>query len=99
MWHRPPRAVPSIRVWRFQLTPRQSTPRSALVIINLIKVGGLVSALNEMLIRSELRPIALGISAVMMAGGQGLESFLTAFFGGKVTPPPKPPESPEPQEP
>lgn len=61
--------------------------RSLLIVTNLIKLGGLVAALNEMLIRTELRPSALGVCAVMMAGGQGLESFLSAFLGGKPPPP------------
>lgn len=52
-----------------------------LIVTNLIKLGGLVVALNEALIEPAIRPGALGIAALMMAGAQSLETFLTAFFG------------------
>lgn len=41
-----------------------------LVVTNLTKLGGLVVALNEMLIRPSLRPAVLAEAAFMMAGAQ-----------------------------
>lgn len=61
-----------------------SSGKSALIVTNLIKLGGLVVALNEVLIRSgDLRPGALAIAALMMAGAQSLETFIGSFFDTK----------------
>lgn len=57
--------------------------RAGLVVTNLIKLGGLVVAINEVFGHAELRPGAIGLAALMMAGAQSLESFLSAFFGSK----------------
>lgn len=54
----------------------------ASVVTNLTKLAGLVIAGNEALIRTQpTRPIVLAIAAFMMAGAQGLETFLDKFFG------------------
>lgn len=61
---------------------RQSASRgTALVITNLIKIGGLAVAVNEALIRTNLRPGALGVAAFMMAGATGIESLLDKLLG------------------
>jgi hypothetical protein len=52
-----------------------------LVVTNLIKLGGLVVVLHEAF-RPEIRPGALGIAALMMAGAIPIETFLRSFFGG-----------------
>lgn len=57
-------------------------PRFGLVVTNLIKLGGLIVALNEVLGHEVIRPGALGIAALMMAGAQSLETFMSSFFGG-----------------
>lgn len=54
---------------------------ATLAITNLIKLGGLAVAVNESLIRTELRPVAMLVAAVMMAGAQGVETFLEKMFG------------------
>jgi hypothetical protein len=58
----------------------QPTERVGYVITNLIKLGGLVLAMHEGF--GNGRPIVIGVAALMLAGAQSLESFLTAFFGG-----------------
>lgn len=54
---------------------------ASVALTNTIKLAGLGVAINELLIRSELRPTALAVAAFMMAGAQGIESFLQAFLG------------------
>ena len=61
--------------------PKRKVFDTSIFLANAIKLGGLGVAINELLIRSELRPGALAIAAFMMAGAQGLESFLQAFLG------------------
>ncbi len=65
------------------LPPRAPAERAGLVVTNLIKLGGLIVAINEALIEPTLRPGALGLAALMMAGAQSLEAFLTSFFGSR----------------
>lgn len=70
----------------------QAPARGAtLAVTNLIKLGGLVVALHEALVRTELRPSVLAVSALMMAGAQVSEGLLLAladrFFGTSPTPP------------
>lgn len=63
-------------------SPLNGVRGSALVITNLIKLGGLAVALNEALVRTaDLRPGVLAIAAFMMAGGQGLETLLDKVLG------------------
>lgn len=62
-----------------ELSPSQ---RFGLIVTNLIKLGGLVVALNEALAEPTIRPGSLAIAALMMAGAQSLETFLASFFGG-----------------
>ena len=52
-----------------------------LVITNATKLAGLAVVIGEVFVRSELRPIALAVAAFMMAGAQGLETFLEKFLG------------------
>lgn len=58
----------------------------ALVVTNLTKIGGLVVALNELILRPDFRPGAAAIAAFMMAGAQVSETALIAiidhFLGG-----------------
>jgi hypothetical protein len=70
-----------------------------LLITNVTKLAGLAIAINEALVRSELRPAALAVAGLMMIGAQGSETVLTGFIdklfaqlreAGK---PPSPPES------
>lgn len=64
---------------------QQSRPvseRSTLIVTNLIKLGGLAVALNEVFVKPEIRSGGIALAALMMAGAQSLETFLTSFFGG-----------------
>lgn len=61
--------------------PPQVAAGFALAITNLTKIAGLVVAVNEALLRTDLRPVALGIAAFMMAGAQGVETFLDKLLG------------------
>lgn len=47
-----------------------------LVVTNLIKLGGLAGAVNEMLFRSELRPLAVALCGVMLLGAQLSEDLM-----------------------
>jgi hypothetical protein len=49
-----------------------------LLVTNATKISGLAVALNEMLLRSTLRPAAVAASAFMMAGAQLSESAVLA---------------------
>jgi hypothetical protein len=67
--------------------PRRRQPRkrpygekATLIVTNLIKLGGLVAALNEVMVEPEIRAGGLAIAALMMAGAQSLEAFFTSFF-------------------
>jgi hypothetical protein len=51
-----------------------------ILVTNIIKLGGVVVAIDEVLVQPVIRPGALGIAALMMAGAQSLETFLTTFF-------------------
>lgn len=62
--------------------PPSPTERAGFVVTNLIKLGGLFVVLNEVFVENELRPQALAVAALMMAGAQSLESFFQNFFGG-----------------
>jgi hypothetical protein len=55
-----------------------------LLLTNLTKLAGLVVAVNEALLRTEIRPVSLAVAAFMMSGAQGLETLL-----GKLIPPEK----------
>jgi hypothetical protein len=62
--------------------PRQHSPRARALrygstgVANVTKLGGVAMALNESLLRHELRPIVLAVAAVMIAGIQALESLI-----------------------
>lgn len=59
----------------------------SVLVTNLIKLGGLGMAINEGLLRAELRPLALAVYAFMMAGAQGVETFLDRLMSdGKGAP-------------
>jgi hypothetical protein len=62
-------------------SPNGRAGRAGLVITNLTKLAGLVIVVNEALLEPVLRPQVVGIAALMMAGAQGLETFLRSFFG------------------
>jgi hypothetical protein len=53
----------------------------ALAITHVTKIGGLAVVLNESLIRTDLRPSVLAISAFMMAGAHGLEGLVGRLLG------------------
>jgi hypothetical protein len=55
-----------------------------LLLTNLTKLAGLVVAVNEALLRTEIRPVSLAVAAFMMSGAQGLETLLD-----KLIPPEK----------
>lgn len=57
--------------------------RTGLWITNTIKLAGVVVAVNEALVEPTLRPGAIALAALMLAGAQSLESFITAFFGSQ----------------
>jgi hypothetical protein len=56
-----------------------------LALTNLTKLAGLIIAVNEALLRAEVRPTALALAAFMMAGAQLSENAVLAaldrFFG------------------
>jgi hypothetical protein len=52
--------------------------RGTLIVTNVIKLAGLVVAINELVLRSQLRPLSAGIAVFMMAGAQVSESVLLA---------------------
>lgn len=62
---------------------RSSQEKWGLVITNLVKLGGLVVAVNETLVEPAIRPGGLAIAALMISGGLGLETFLASLFGTK----------------
>jgi hypothetical protein len=65
------------------MQPQNSISRAVVAIItNLTKVLGLVVAVNEAILRSDLRPQVLAVAAFMMAGAQGFEQLVGAMFGG-----------------
>jgi hypothetical protein len=58
--------------------------RVASQVTNAIKLGGLLIAGNEAILQdSPHDAVVFAVAAFMMAGAQGLDSFLTAFFGDK----------------
>lgn len=61
--------------------PLNGGAKLTLVVTNLTKLGGLVLALVTGLgMHPDSRVLA--IAALMMAGAQGLENWLTSMFGG-----------------
>lgn len=64
------------------LDPQRSPfEKFALIVTNLVRLGGLVVAVNEALVEPTIRPSAIAIAALMMAGAQSLDTFLGSFFG------------------
>lgn len=55
----------------------------SLAVTNLIKLGGLIGAMNELLIEEVVDPKKLAFIAVMLAGAQGIENFLKGVFQQK----------------
>jgi hypothetical protein len=53
----------------------------SLAVTNCTKLAGVAVAVHESLFRTELRPIVIGVAALMIAGAQGLETFLDKLFG------------------
>lgn len=64
------------------LPPPRRKPASKAVadgsvwVANVVKLAGVAMALNEALVRSELRPLVIALVAVMIAGVQALESIV-----------------------
>lgn len=57
--------------------------RISSVVTNLIKLGGLVLVFHDAFTDPPgLDPATLAVAAFMMAGAQGIDSFLQNFFGG-----------------
>jgi len=53
-------------------------------ITSIIKLGGLVLAANEALFNPEPHdPVVFAVAAFMMAGAQGIDSFLSSMLGGR----------------
>lgn len=52
-----------------------------LLVTNLGKLLAFALAVNEALIRDELRPIVIGIAALFYAGVQALETFVDKLLG------------------
>lgn len=53
---------------------------ATLALTNLTKLAGLIVAVNEALLRSELRPSVLALAAFMMAGAQVSEGLLLSLL-------------------
>lgn len=72
-----------------QSAPREAAKGFGLILTNSAKLLGLIGGANELLLRPELRPVAVAFCAFLIAGGIGVESFLRAFFavGGSAPPP------------
>lgn len=70
-----------------ELEPQGANPaqrqaeRAGLVVMNIIKLSGVAVVMNEVFARPEIRPSALAVAALMMAGAQSVETFFAAFFG------------------
>jgi hypothetical protein len=61
--------------------PSASPARGAtLLVTNATKLTGLVLAINEAVIRTELRPSVLAVAAFMMAGAQVSEGVILAMI-------------------
>lgn len=52
-----------------------------LLAANLTKLSGAAVALNETLLRSELRPLAVAVAALMISGPRALEAFMERLMG------------------
>jgi hypothetical protein len=52
----------------------------ALTITNLTKLGGVIVAFNELILRPDFRPAAAALAAFMMAGAQVSENVLIAVI-------------------
>lgn len=62
--------------------PAQQRARGfTLLVSNVARLAGVVVTINETLLRPDLRPIALAVAALMIAGAQGLESFVEKLLG------------------
>ena len=63
----------------------ETAVRAASAVTNLIKLGGLAIAGNEALLQgSPHDPVVFAVAAFMMAGAQGIDSFLSNFLGNKA---------------
>jgi hypothetical protein len=56
--------------------PQKAARGVGLFLTNLTKLAGLVVAVNEALLRAEIRPVSLAVAAFMMSGAQGIETLL-----------------------
>lgn len=51
------------------------------VVVHVTKLAGVALAVNEALVRTQLRPSVVGLAALMIAGAQGLETFIDRLLG------------------
>lgn len=51
------------------------------IVTNTLKLVGAVLGMSEAFLHDEVRPLVMAFSAVLIAGGQGIEAFLISFFG------------------
>lgn len=70
---RRPRRVPRRLSWG---------ERVGLAFTGLVKLVGLLIAANEAFLVPHRDPAAFALAAFMMAGAQGLDSFISNFLGG-----------------
>jgi hypothetical protein len=54
---------------------------SGFIVTNTLKLVGGVLGMSEAFLHDEVRPLVMGFAALLIAGGQGIEAFLTSFFG------------------
>lgn len=72
--------MPSPAVPDKDVQKRSTVRDGTLLLTNVTKLVGLVIAVNEAVVRTELRPSALAVAVFMMAGAQFSESALLAII-------------------
>lgn len=66
------------------LDPQRSpSERFARIVTNLIRLAGGIVVMHEVFGEPTIRTPAIAIAALMLAGSDGLETFLASFFGTK----------------
>lgn len=53
------------------------------LVTNLLKLAGAATGMIEAFTHDEVRPLVLGFAALLIAGGQAVETFFASFFGIK----------------
>ena len=59
--------------------PSSSSARTASLVTGVVKLAGLVLAINEALIEEVRDPYVLAVAAFMMAGAQGIDELIKAW--------------------